>query len=353
MFAFAIGARARRDGRSRACPSGSSRRAADRRPPSSGSRAGPDSAKEIALVATLAGAAAAGRVLFAAVPGVQPVTVMTIVAGAALGLRAGVAVGMLAAFVSNFFLAQGPWTPYQMLAWGACGALGALLAPLLRRRIALAVVAFVLGFAFSTFMDVWEWFAFWPHDCALARARPRPRLPVQPRARDRQLRARAGRRAGAAPPARTLRPPHARGGRVGLKLLASLAAAAFCARDARRRTCSSQQQPDGGWGSPQMTAWSALGLRAAGADTGGALDYLVAHEAELSKPTEIALVASAEAALGHDPSTLLARLPAKPHGGERRGLGDLRAASERPARAARRSSRTCRARRRETAASRG
>jgi energy-coupling factor transport system substrate-specific component len=125
---------------------------------------GPDSAKEIAVIATLAGVAGAGRVLFAAVPGVQPVTVMTIVAGAALGLRAGVAVGMLAAFVSNFFLAQGPWTPYQMLAWGACGAVGAILAPLLRRRLALAAVAFVLGFAFSTFMDVWEWFAFWPHD---------------------------------------------------------------------------------------------------------------------------------------------------------------------------------------------
>ena len=125
---------------------------------------GPDSAKEVAVIATLAGAAAAGRVLFAAVPGVQPVTVMTIIAGAALGLRAGVAVGMLAAFVSNFFLAQGPWTPYQMLAWGACGAIGALLAPMLRRRLALAVLAFVLGLAFSTFMDVWEWFAFWPHD---------------------------------------------------------------------------------------------------------------------------------------------------------------------------------------------
>jgi energy-coupling factor transport system substrate-specific component len=125
---------------------------------------GPDSAKEITLVATLAGAAAAGRVLFAAVPGVQPVTVVTLVAGAALGLRAGVGVGMLAAFASNFFLAQGPWTPYQMLGWGACGALGALLATLLRRRVALAVVGFVLGLAFSAFMDVWEWFAFWPHD---------------------------------------------------------------------------------------------------------------------------------------------------------------------------------------------
>jgi energy-coupling factor transport system substrate-specific component len=125
---------------------------------------GPDSAKEIALVATLAGAAAAGRVLFAAIPGVQPVTLITIVAGAALGVRAGVGVGMLAAFASNFFLAQGPWTPYQMLAWGACGALGAFLAPLLRNRLALAVTAGILGFAFSVFMDVWEWFAFWPHD---------------------------------------------------------------------------------------------------------------------------------------------------------------------------------------------
>jgi energy-coupling factor transport system substrate-specific component len=125
---------------------------------------GPDSAKEIALVATLAGAAAAGRVLFAAVPGVQPVTVMTIAAGAALGLRAGVGVGMLAAFVSNFFLVQGPWTPFQMLAWGACGAAGAFLAPLLRHRLVLAAVACLLGFAFGVFMDAWEWFAFWPHD---------------------------------------------------------------------------------------------------------------------------------------------------------------------------------------------
>ena len=125
---------------------------------------GLDSAKEIALVATLAGVAAAGRVLFAAIPGVQPVTVVTLVAGAALGLRAGVGVGMLAAFTSNFFLGQGPWTPYQMLAWGACGAIGALLAPLLRRRLVLVAVAGATGLAFSVFMDVWEWFAFWPHD---------------------------------------------------------------------------------------------------------------------------------------------------------------------------------------------
>src|SRR5947208_7014583 len=72
---------------------------------------GTDSTRQLAVIATLAAAAAAGRVLFAAVPGVRPVTVIAIVAGAALGARAGVATGALAAFVSNFFLGQGIWTP--------------------------------------------------------------------------------------------------------------------------------------------------------------------------------------------------------------------------------------------------
>ena len=124
---------------------------------------GPGSAKEVALVATLAGAAAAGRVLFAAIPGVQPVTVIAVAAGAALGARAGFAVGALAALVSNFFLGQGTWTPWQMLAWGGCGVVGALLSAILRGRVPFALVCFVLGFAFSTLMDVWLWLSFYPH----------------------------------------------------------------------------------------------------------------------------------------------------------------------------------------------
>jgi energy-coupling factor transport system substrate-specific component len=127
---------------------------------------GTDSTRELAVIATLAAAAAAGRVLFAAVPGVQPVTVIAIVAGASLGARAGVATGALAAFVSNLFLGQGIWTPQQMLGWGACGAVGALLAPFLRSRWTLAAVAAVLGFAFSASMDVWLWYGFSPHTFA-------------------------------------------------------------------------------------------------------------------------------------------------------------------------------------------
>jgi energy-coupling factor transport system substrate-specific component len=124
---------------------------------------GPGSVKELTLLATLAGVAAAGRVLFAPVPGVQPVTVIAVAAGCALGVRAGVAVGGLAALASNFFLGQGIWTPWQMVAWGACGAAGALLAPFIRGRIPFAVACFALGFLFSGLMDLWEWYSFFPH----------------------------------------------------------------------------------------------------------------------------------------------------------------------------------------------
>ena len=125
--------------------------------------AGTGSAKEVALVAVLGGAAAAGRVLFAAVPGVQPVTVVAVAAGAALGARVGFAVGAVAALVSNFYLGQGVWTPWQMLAWGGCGVVGALAAGLIRNRWAFAALCFALGFAFSSAMDLWYWYSFWPH----------------------------------------------------------------------------------------------------------------------------------------------------------------------------------------------
>jgi energy-coupling factor transport system substrate-specific component len=124
---------------------------------------GTGSAKELAIIATLAGVAAAGRVLFAPVPGVQPLTVIAVAAGVAFGVRAGVAVGALAALASNFALGQGIWTPWQMLGWGLCGAAGAVAGPLLRRRLALAAFCCVLGFCFSMLMDVWEWFSFFPH----------------------------------------------------------------------------------------------------------------------------------------------------------------------------------------------
>jgi energy-coupling factor transport system substrate-specific component len=138
---------------------------------------GPQSSKELTVIATLAAAAAAGRVLLAPIPDVQPVTVIVVATGVALGARAGIGVGATAAFVSNFFLGQGLWTPWQMLAWGGCGAVGALIAPLLRRRIPFAIVCCLLGFAFGFVLDLWNWYAFYPHTLAAFVARQASGLP--------------------------------------------------------------------------------------------------------------------------------------------------------------------------------
>ena len=130
----------------------------------------PASVRDLTLVATLGGLAAAGRVLFAPVPGIQPVTVIVAASGVALGPRRGFAVGALAALASNFFLGQGPWTPWQMLAWGGCGALAGALRSMLRARVAFALFCFLLGFAYGTLMDFWFWYGFLPHTPAGAAA---------------------------------------------------------------------------------------------------------------------------------------------------------------------------------------
>jgi Prenyltransferase and squalene oxidase repeat len=68
---------------------------------------------------------------------------------------------------------------------------------------------------------------------------------------------------------------------------------------------------------PQLTAWAVLGLRAAGANPGGAAAaYLAQHEHELTSATDLALVVLAEDALGQKAVRPLARLHAleRPNG---------------------------------------
>ncbi|MDX6503532.1 MAG: energy-coupling factor transport system substrate-specific component [Gaiellaceae bacterium] len=111
-------------------------------------------AKELALVATLGGLAAASRVLFHPLPDVLPMTALVIACGAALGPGAGASVGALGALVSNFALGQGLWTPWQMLGWGLCGAAGGLLRPLVRRRFGFALVGALLAFGFGAIQNL-------------------------------------------------------------------------------------------------------------------------------------------------------------------------------------------------------
>jgi energy-coupling factor transport system substrate-specific component len=123
---------------------------------------GPNRSRELSLVAALAAAAAGGRVLFAFIPNVQPVTIIVAITGATLGARAGIATGGAAALLSNAVLGQGPWTAWQMIGWGLVGASAAPLGRLLRNRFALAAFGIAWGFMFDWLMDVWAWSALGP-----------------------------------------------------------------------------------------------------------------------------------------------------------------------------------------------
>jgi energy-coupling factor transport system substrate-specific component len=109
----------------------------------------------VALVGALAALAVAGRVAFAAFPNVKPTTDIVIFAGYALGPAPGFAVGAMTALVSNFWFGQGPWTPWQMAAWGLCGIFGAGLALGVRNagRLTLASACGVAGVAYGALLN--------------------------------------------------------------------------------------------------------------------------------------------------------------------------------------------------------
>ena len=117
-------------------------------------------ARIVAAVAALVAFAVIGRILFAPFPNVKPTTDIVIIAGFALGFAPGWMVGVLTALVSNFYFSQGPWTPWQMLAWGLCGLLGAALArggmnpaSSLARRVPMALWCGLAGLAYGVIVN--------------------------------------------------------------------------------------------------------------------------------------------------------------------------------------------------------
>ena len=84
-------------------------------------------ARELMIIAVLCAIAVAGRIAFFMLPQCKPVIAIVIISGVAFGAEAGFLVGIITGFVSNMFFGQGPWTPWQMFAFGIIGFLAGLL----------------------------------------------------------------------------------------------------------------------------------------------------------------------------------------------------------------------------------
>ena len=118
------------------------------------------SSKEIALVAMLGTVSAVLRIPFAAIPSLQPCTYLIMCSGYVFGPVAGFMVGAITPLISNFFLGQGPWTLYQMFAWGMAGVTTAYLRRFDLNIRWLIVFGIIWGYVFGAIMNIWFWASF-------------------------------------------------------------------------------------------------------------------------------------------------------------------------------------------------
>ncbi|SEW30224.1 ECF transporter S component [[Clostridium] fimetarium] len=78
-------------------------------------------AREIVMLSSMSALTVCANLLCAFTVPVHAGTALVIISGIALGPEAGFLVGALSRFVCNFFTGQGPWTPWEMIAWGIIG----------------------------------------------------------------------------------------------------------------------------------------------------------------------------------------------------------------------------------------
>ena len=84
-------------------------------------------AREVVTLAVMCAIAVASRAAFIMLPHFKPLVGIVIITGMAFGAEAGFLTGAVSAFVSNFIFGQGPWTPWQMFAYGIAGFLAGIL----------------------------------------------------------------------------------------------------------------------------------------------------------------------------------------------------------------------------------
>ncbi len=106
--------------------------------------------------------ATAGRLLFAAAPNFKPVLSIIIVTAISFGPASGFMTGALTALASNLFFGQGPWTPWQMYAFGLVAYLAGVLQQkaFFKRPLFVYIYGFLSAFLYGIILDTWHVISF-------------------------------------------------------------------------------------------------------------------------------------------------------------------------------------------------
>lgn len=142
--------------------------------------------KEIVFIAIYSAFTAISRIPFIAIPSVQPCSFLIFSAGIVFGPIIGFMIGLNTALLSNFIAGQGPWTLYQIIAWGFIGMVGGMLSKSQNQlienfdqriviqkswfkklkfflfRVGISSLIFLLGLVYGLIMNIWSWLILEP-----------------------------------------------------------------------------------------------------------------------------------------------------------------------------------------------
>lgn len=108
--------------------------------------------RRMVLVSVMTALSVIGRFI----PFFKPITAFSIIAATYMGSECGFLVGSISALVSGIWFGLGPWTPFQMLAWGVIGLFAGYFSRALKKSTVLLLIYGALsGVLFSLVMDVW------------------------------------------------------------------------------------------------------------------------------------------------------------------------------------------------------
>lgn len=112
--------------------------------------------RDLMPIAVLSVIGALGRAVFAVIPSFNPNSAVVIIAGMQFGPLAGFLTGSLSALASNMLLGQGPWTLWQMTAWGMMGCFAGVFqrTGIFKHRGLLYLYGFLSGILFGWFMNL-------------------------------------------------------------------------------------------------------------------------------------------------------------------------------------------------------
>jgi len=105
-------------------------------------------ARELVILSVMCALTVASRAAFVWAPGFKPMAGVIMITAMVFGPQAGFMTGSLSMIISNMIFGQGPWTPWQMFAYGMAGFITGFLARVKimdeKKPIKCAIIGFIM-----------------------------------------------------------------------------------------------------------------------------------------------------------------------------------------------------------------